>query len=74
MLLVGVWLTILLMGLLGSSTVPSVAFADGAGGDTIPFQPGDTTGNNNGFGGDDEANPDEPSALELFVNLIRVLL
>jgi len=74
MLVVGVWLAILLMGLLGSNTVPSLAFADGAGGDTIPFQPRDTTGNNDGYGGDDETNPDEPSVLELFVNLLQALL
>ncbi len=74
-LFVGFWAALLLVGLLGSATTPSIAFADGSGGDTLPAERGDTTGNiGYGYGGDHEQQLDEPSTLDLLIGLIQVLL
>ena len=74
-LFVGLWATLLLVGLFGSATTPTIALADGSGGDTLPAERGDTTGDiDDGYGGDHEQQLDEPSTLDLFIDLIRVLL
>ena len=72
LLLVGSWAALLLVGLLGSTTVPSVALADGSGGSPLPTDDDtlDTFGQPNGG---DEPDPDEPSTLDLFIALIQVL-
>lgn len=72
LLLVGSWAALLLMGLLGSTTVPSVALADGSGGGPQPSE--DDTLDTFGQPSDgNEPDPDEPSTLDLFINLIQVL-
>jgi hypothetical protein len=74
LLLAGSWVALLLVGLLGLTTTPSIALADGSGGDTIQLPPVDTTGKNNARGGDGESDSDELSTLELFIDLMYVLL
>jgi len=72
LLLVGSWVALLLMGLLGSTMVPSVALADGAGGGMLPTDD-DTLDTFGQPSGGNEPDPDEPSTLDLFINLIQVL-
>ena len=72
LLLVGSWAALLLVGLLGSTTVPSVALADGSGGAPLPTED-DTLDTFGQPGGGDEPDPDEPSTLDLFIDLILVL-
>lgn len=73
LLLVGSWAALLLVGLLGLTTVPSVALADGSGGEPLPSEDNtlDTFGQP---GGGDEPDPDEPSTLDLLIGLLQVLL
>jgi hypothetical protein len=72
LLLVGSWAVLLLVGLLGSTTVPSVALADGSGGAPLPTED-DTLDTFGQSGGGDEPDPDKPSILDLFIDLILVL-
>jgi len=72
LLLVGSWVALLLVGLLGSTTVPSVALADGSGGEPLPTED-DTLDTFGQPGGGDKPDPDEPSILDLFIDLIQVL-
>jgi len=72
LLLVGSWAALLLVGLLGSTTVPSVALADGSGGEPLPSED-DALYSFGQPGGGDEPDPDEPSILDLFIDLIQVL-
>jgi len=72
LLLVGSWAALLLVGLLGSTTVPSVALADGSGGAPLPTE-NDTLDTFGLPGGGDEPDPGKPSTLDLFIDLIQVL-
>jgi len=74
LLFVGFWVTLLLVGLLGSATAPSVALADGMTGDTLPAEGNDTTGGIDQHGGGNDTNPNEPSTLDLIIGLLQVLL
>jgi hypothetical protein len=72
LILVCSWAALLLVGLLGSTTVPSVALADGSGGSPLPTDD-DTLDTFGQSGGGNESDSDEPSTLDLFIDLIRVL-
>ncbi len=72
LLLVGFWVALLLVGVFGSATTPSVALADGAGGEPLPTE-GDTLDTFGQPSSGNEPDPDEPSTLDLFINLIQVL-
>jgi hypothetical protein len=72
LLLVSFWVALMLVGLFGSATTPSVALADGGGGGPLPTDD-DTLDTFGQPGGGDEPDPDEPSTLDLFIDLIQVL-
>ncbi len=73
LLLVGFWLVVMLVGLLGSAIAPSVAVADGGSGDPLPGE-GDNTPFNPPSDGETGAQEDERSALDLLIYLILILL
>jgi hypothetical protein len=71
LLAVGCWLVTLLLGLIGTTTIPVTVSADGIGVDTIPAGGGgDTTGHNNCYNAGDIQEPDEPSILTLTLILL----
>ena len=73
LLLVSFWFAMLLVGLLGLATAPSVALADGGSGWPLPGEGVDTTGGGDSYEGPDPQE-DEKSALELLIYLVLILL
>lgn len=70
----GSCLAVLLAGLIGSTTAPTVALADGAGGDTIPAEGIDSIGGDKHYEEPAEPDPDQTSTLDLFLDLLSIIL
>ena len=74
LLAAGCWLGILLLGIVGTTTIPLTASADGIGGDTIPFGGGDTLPNLESYTGDQEPGSNALLILMLTLDLLGMPL
>lgn len=72
-IMAGFCLAALVLCIVGSTTAPSIAFADGTGGETIPMHPGDTIDNNNGYS-EEDPNSSDLSILLLTISLLSTPL
>ena len=72
-LLIGFWMAVLVMGMIGSATSPSIALADGGSGNPLPGDGNDTTGTNDTNGADNPQEAEQSlvgTLVELFLILI----